>query len=127
MAELLDLPCLTIAQKVEVEDGKVVVERSLSDGYEVVEAGLPALVTVTNELGEPRYATLRGIMAAGRKKPTVWTAGELGLGPSELTPKVRVADLFILVTDKQCEMVQGEDDADSGRRLALRLREENLI
>ena len=127
IAEMLALGCVTIAQKVEVADSRVLVERVLPDGYEVVEAELPALVTVSNELGEPRYATLRGIMAAGRKAPTVWNADDLGLDTSRLAPKVRIEDLFIPVSDRACEFVQGEDEADAGRQLALRLRQDKLI
>jgi electron transfer flavoprotein beta subunit len=127
VAELLGLPCMTVAQSVEVVDGGVIVHRALVDGHEVVEAGLPAVVTVSNELGEPRYPTLRGIMAAGRKTPTIWTALDLGVDPSTLQPRVQIADLFVPSAGKVCEIIQGEDDADSGRLLALRLREIGLI
>ena len=119
--------CITVAQSVEVVDGGLVVGRVLTDGYEVVEASLPALVTVSNELGEPRYPTLRGIMAASRKTPTVWTAADLGIDPARLTPKLRLIDLFVPVNERHCEFVDGENDADAGRKLALRLREEKLI
>ena len=127
VAEMLDLPCVTIAQKVEANDGGLVVERALTDGYEVVVAPLPALVTVSNELGEPRYPTLRGIMTASRKTPTVWTAEDLGLDSARLAPKLELTDLFIPVSEKKCEFIEGEDEADAGRKLALRLREEKLI
>jgi len=127
IAELLGLPCLTVAQNVEVVDSGAVVQRVLSDGYEVVEADLPALVTVSNELGEPRYATLRGIMAAGRKTPTVWSAADLGIDGPALEPRVRVTGLDVPVTDRSCEFIEGEDEADSGRLLALKLREAGLI
>ena len=127
IGEMLGLPCITLAQKVEAVDGGVVVERALTDGYEVVEAALPALVTVSNELGEPRYPTLRGIMTASRKTPTVWTADDLGLDPAKLAPKLELLDLFMPVSDKQVELIEGEDEADAGRKLALRLREEKLI
>ena len=127
IAEMLGIPCITLAQKVEVKDGSLVVERSLSDGYQVIEAQLPAVVTVSNELGEPRYPTLRGIMQASRKTPTVWSADEVGLDESSLAPKLKITELFIPVSDKQCEFIEGEDDADAGRNLALRLREEKLI
>jgi len=127
VAEMMDLPCVTVAQKVEVVDSGLVVQRALTDGYEVVETLLPALVTVTNELGEPRYPTLRGIMTASRKAPTVWTAAELGLDPASLAPKLELTELFIPVVDKQCEFIEGEDEADAGRKLALRLREAKLI
>ena len=127
LAEMLGLPCVTIARKIEVAHGGVTVERSLTDGYQVVEAPLPALVTVSNELGEPRYPTLRGIMAASRKAPTVWTASDVGIDPAELAPRLELIDLFVAVGDKQCEFIEGEGEADAGRRLALRLREEKLI
>ena len=110
-----------------MEDGKVTVERVLSDGHEVVEAQLPALLSVSNELGEARYPNLRNIMAASRKQPTVWTAADLGLDASQLTPKVELIDLFVPVQEKNLELVEGEDDADAGKKLALRLREVNLI
>ncbi len=127
IAELLGIPCITVAQKVEINGGVVVAERVLSGGYEVVEADMPALVTVSNELGEPRYPTLRGIMTAGRKQPTVWSADDLGIDRARLERRIRIMDLFLPVRDRQCEVIQGEDDADSGRLLALRLREEKLI
>ena len=127
IAELLWLPCLTIAQKVEITERGLIVERAMTDGYEVMEASLPAVVTVSNELGEPRYPTLRGIMTASRKTPTVWTADDLGLDATSLEPKLRLTDLFTSESDRQCELIEGEDEADAGRNLALRLREENLI
>jgi electron transfer flavoprotein beta subunit len=127
VAEILGLPSVTLAQKIEVTDSGIVVERALTDGYEVVEAPMPALVTVSNELGEPRYPTLRGIMTASRKTPTVWTASDLGLSAEALAPKLQLSELFIPVSDGQVEIVEGEDEADAGRKLALRLREEKLI
>lgn len=127
VAELLGLPCITLAQKLDVADGGITVQRSVTDGYEVVESSLPAVVTVTNELGEPRYPNLRGIMQASRKTPTIWSAEDLGLQADSLAPKLTLTELFIPVSDKQVEIIEGEDEADAGRKLALRLREEKLI
>ena len=127
IAELLGLPCVTIAQRVEVVDSGLVVHRVLTDGYEVVEAPLPALATVSSELGEPRYPTLRGIIAASRKSPTLWTVADLGLDPAGLVPKLHLADLIIPISDKRCQFIGGEDEAEAGRKLALRLRKEKLI
>lgn len=67
VAELLGLPCITVAAELEVKDGQVVCHREVEGGYEVVEAPLPAVVTVTKGKTEPRYASLKGIMAAKRK------------------------------------------------------------
>ena len=68
VAELLGLPCITVAAEIEVKDGQVVCHREIEGGYEVVEAPLPAVVTVTKGKHEPRYPSLKGIMAA-KKKP----------------------------------------------------------
>ena len=127
IAEMLELPCITLAQNIEVVDDGIIVHRALTDGYEVVEAPMPSLVTVTNELGEPRYPTLRGIMQASRKQPTNWSTADVGLDASALEPKLTLTELYIPVSDNQVEVIEGEDDADAGRKLALRLREERLI
>ena len=127
IAEMLELPCVTLAQKIDVADDGIVVQRALTDGYDVVEAPLPALVTVSNELGEPRYPTLRGIMQASRKQPTNWGTADVGLDVAALEPKLTLTELYIPVSESQVEVIEGEDDADAGRNLALRLREERLI
>ena len=127
VAELLDVACVTIGKKVEVGDGKVTVERIVPDGIEVVECGLPALVTVSNELGQPRYPSLRGIMAATRKRPTIWSAQDLDIDLSQVKPSLSLVDLFVPVSEKVCEIITGTDDAEAGRNLALKLREAKLI
>ena len=130
VAEMLGIPSITIGKSVKVSDGKVAVERVRSDGTEFVEAPLPALVTVSNELGEPRYPTLRGIMQAGRKQPTVWSAADIGADPSKTGADGRVVDmtkLFVPASEKVCEFVEGENAADAGRHLARKLREAKLI
>ncbi len=127
IAELLGLPCVTLAQKVEVADSGLVVHRTLSDGYEVFEAPMPAVVTVSNELGEPRYPTLRGIMAASRKTPTTRTLADLGLDSSKLSVRLELLEIYVPASDTEVEIVEGEDEADAGRKLALRLREEKII
>jgi len=127
LAELLGLPCVTLVQKMEIVDSRVAIQRFMSDGYEAVEADLPALVTVTNELGIPRYPTLRGIMNATRMSPTVWTAADISLESSELAPKVRLVDLSMPTSQRQCEFIEADSEADAGRQLAVRLREEKLI
>ena len=127
IAEILGLPCITVTRKVEVKDGQVVCERVIPSGYEVISAPLPAVVTVSNELGTPRYPTLRNIMAAARKQPTTWSLADLGLSADDLASKVTMLDLFIPESQSQCEFIEGEDEEDAGRKLALKLREAKMI
>ena len=68
VAELMGLPCVTVVAEVEPEDGRVVCHREVEGGTEVVEVSLPAVVTITKGPYEPRYPSLKGIMAA-KKKP----------------------------------------------------------
>ena len=127
VAEILGLSSIALVKKVEVTGDKVVVERLIPDGYEVVEAPLPALVTVSNELGQPRYPTLRGIMAATRKRPTIWTAADLEVESSQLEPRITLHDLFVPQRNQECEIIEGDDEADAARLLALKLREAKII
>ncbi len=84
LAELLGVPALTYARKVEVEDAKVRIEQQTATGYNVLEAPLPALVTVTAGAVEPRYPTFKGIMAAKSKPVDQVTAADLGFDPAEV-------------------------------------------
>lgn len=127
LAEALGLPGITMAQKVEISNSLVKVHRVFPDGYEKVEAALPALVTVSNEIGQPRYPTLRGIMAASRKSPIVWTAKDLGLDHIRLEPKISVTSLSIPSPTGECEFIEADTEAEAGSRLAQRLREAKLI
>lgn len=127
LAELLRLPCLTLGQKVEVLDGQVQVEQIVPDGYIVTQAPLPALVTVSNELGAPRYPTMRNIMAANRKRPTTWKLADLNLDPALLTPQLEVVELLFPQRTQQCEFIEAEDAAVAARHLALKLRQDGLI
>jgi len=80
LAGLLRIPQLSYVKRIiEVGDGSIVVERDLEDGYEVVEAKLPALLTVTREINEPRIPPLPAIMKASKKPMKMLNASELGL------------------------------------------------
>ena len=82
LAELLGLPLLSFAKKLEVSDGKAVIDRQTDEGYDVVEAPLPAVVTVTGGINEARYPALRGIMQAKNKE-----VKQLGLAEIKLDGK----------------------------------------
>lgn len=125
VAEALRWPAITLARRVDIDDRTVRVERVLPDGYEVVEAPLPAVVTVSNELGNPRYPNMRGIMNAKRIEPTIWDKTILGVEARQ--PALEIVSLTLPERRREPEMVSGDDDADAGRRLALRLREERIL
>jgi len=126
IAEILGIPAVSVVRKVEVVDGKAKVERAVSDGYEVVELELPALLTITSELGDLRYAALKGIMAAAKKQPIVWKPADIGLEPSQVGAAgrhVKLAKLFQPVRETKCEIIEADTPAEAGANLAVKLRE----
>jgi len=130
MADMLGLPCVTRASEIKVSDRTLQVERVLLDGFETVQSSLPAVVSVSNELGEPRYPQLREIMAAAKKPVAVWSAADLGLDPSQvgLAGSVLSLDrLYVPVHEAKCEFIEADTPEEAAEKLATMLREAKLI
>jgi electron transfer flavoprotein beta subunit len=130
IAELLGVPSVSITKAVAVVDGKVQAERVLGDAFETVEVPMPCVVTVSNELGEPRYPKLPQIMAAARKQVTVWTAADLGLSPEEVGQagaRLELEALYVPQVESKVEFIEGETPAEMAANLAQALREAKLI
>ncbi len=126
IAEILGIPSITVAGKIEASNGKIRVERVVSDGYEIIETSIPALVTASSEIGELRSATVVAIMAAQKKTFTVWNAQEVGSDPSQLK-RTNLLKLFIPVREVKCQLVEGESPEQAAENLALMLRENKII
>lgn len=118
LAELLDRPCVTVAASVTLDGKAVVCEREIEGGVEVVEAELPAVVTVTKGAFEPRYPSLKGIMAA-KKKPLAEKDAQLG--PS----RIQVRELA-LPPERPAGRVVGQG-TDAVPELVRLLREEAKV
>jgi electron transfer flavoprotein beta subunit len=79
VAERLGVPQVTLASELTVENGSVRIRRDGDTSTEIIEASLPALVSVTDQINEPRYPSFKGIMAAKKKPLTTWSLGDLGI------------------------------------------------
>jgi len=130
IAEILGVPSISITKAVSVVDGKVQAERVLGDAFETVEVPSPCVVSVSNELGEPRYPKLPQIMQAARKQVLVWTAADLGLSPEQVGragARLELEALFVPQVDSRCEFIDGDSPAEMAANLARALREAKLI
>ena len=130
IAEILGLPSVTLVKKIDITDGKARVERLTADGYEVIEISLPAVISVSNEVGEPRYPTIKGIMAAKRIEPTVWKPADIGLESSQVGAagqRATMLKLFQPVHEGTCEIAEGETPEEAAVNLALKLREAKIL
>jgi electron transfer flavoprotein beta subunit len=84
LAERLGLPQLTFAKEVSVDSGSVKIKRLTDDGYQAVEASLPAVVSVVEKINEPRYPSFKGIMAAKKKPVSTLSLSDLGVDAGEV-------------------------------------------
>ncbi|HUG53752.1 MAG TPA: electron transfer flavoprotein subunit beta/FixA family protein [Vicinamibacteria bacterium] len=122
LAEILDLPQVTMAVKVEVGEAKAVVEREIEGAHEVWETALPAVISAQKGLNEPRYASLKGIMAAKKKPVQAMDAAALGLSSDDLAPRTKIVSLELPPARPGVKMIQG--DTDTQVRELLRLLHE---
>jgi electron transfer flavoprotein beta subunit len=127
LGEALEATVITVAREVVLNGSVVQVTRVTPAGDEVVEADLPAIVTISNELGAPRYPTAARSMQARRMAPTVVTAEELGVGADALAPKVELEKLFVPAVQGNCEFINGASPSDSARALVAKLRAEKIL
>lgn len=127
LAVILNIPCITAASKLELSNGKVLVERVVSDGIEVVEAPMPALVTASSEIGELRYPSLKNVMAAQKVPITIRNGQELGIDVSRLQ-RLNLVSLSAPPTRKsECRFIEGETPEEAGTNLAVTMREAQLL
>jgi electron transfer flavoprotein beta subunit len=127
IAEILGLPCITLARKIEAGDGKIKVERVSSSGYDVIESPLPAVVTVSNEIGQPRYPTIKGIMAAKKIEPIMWKPADIDLDSNAASQRTKLVKLFQPVHEAKCEFAAGETPEEMAVNLATKLREAKIL
>jgi len=128
LAERLGRPQLTGARKLTVDGSKVVIERQTDNGYAVVEASLPAIVSVVEKINEPRYPSFKGIMAAKSKPLEVRALGDLGLdaGAVGLASAPSQVVSFTNKPPRQAGQVV-KDEGDGGAKVAEFLASQKFI
>jgi electron transfer flavoprotein beta subunit len=128
LAELLGIPHLSFVRKLEVNGREVTAQRVTLHGYQVLRCALPAVVAVASGSYEPRYPSLRGIMAAKRKQVQTFDLAALGLSPGdagEAGARERVLQLEPLPERAAGEIV--EDDGSGAARVAALLAQRGVI
>lgn len=128
IAELLGIVPLTFAKEITVDGKKIKIKRQSETGYDVVETELPALVSVTSGINEPRYPQLKGIMAAKKKEIKKYTAADLGLGPDQVGASA--AREKVLTVGRPPARQAGKkitDEGDGGKQIADFLSELKVI
>ena len=124
LAERLGVPQLTFAKEVTVDGATVRIKRLTDDGYQTVEASLPAVVSVVEKINEPRYPSFKGIMAAKKKPVETLSLGDLGLdaGDVGLGGAWSAVESFETAPPRQAGTVIGAGEGDPNE-LAAKLAE----
>ena len=113
IAAVLDIPAVTFAKKIELIDGGLKLQRQTESGYDEVECPLPALVSVTAGVVEPRYPSFKGIMAAKKKPVDEVTVADLGLDPGDVGDagsRQEIVDVVAATEREAGEIVTDEGD-----------------
>jgi electron transfer flavoprotein beta subunit len=125
VAELLGYPQMNVVTHLEVGDGKVSAHREIEGAEEVIEASTPAVITAQKGLNEPRYASLKGIMAAKKVPVDTKTVSDLGLSDADIY-KQRVVFVAIELPPEKSggRKIDGTDPAAAAKEILKYIREE---
>jgi electron transfer flavoprotein beta subunit len=129
IATVLGLPYLSMAGGLEIDGTTVRVRRLTRDGHDVLEAALPALVVATQALGEPRYPSLKGIMAARSKEIVAHSLADLGIDPASVGGAVATTRVLTARTPpaRAATRVVRAPAAEAGRAVVDYLVERRVI
>jgi electron transfer flavoprotein beta subunit len=130
MAEYLGVPQVTYVRDVKIKGKKLIVERTLEDGYEKIETSLPALITVIKDLNKPRYPSVGGIVEAYREREVkIWTAGDIDADITKIGLEgspTQVKRTFAPEPKGEGEIISGTGE-EAAKTLLQKLRNKNVI
>jgi electron transfer flavoprotein beta subunit len=125
-ARILGWPMLGLAGQIKAQDGTVTVERVIEEGRQTVNAKLPAVVSVVQSIGEPRYPSFMGIRKASKANIPVWSLSDLGTSAPE--PVVKRTELMNPpVQETSIEIISGESPAEIADKLADKILAEKIL
>jgi electron transfer flavoprotein beta subunit len=128
LAEMLGIPVVTLACDIEGVDNNIRVKRIVNDGFEILEAPMPSLVTVSSEIGLPRLPAGMRLMLARKKQIPIWKAQDIGAESSQLdkgNAHTEVTSLSVPLRKTECELITGATPGEAAVTLASKLA--NLI
>lgn len=127
LAELLDLPQATLVVKLSVEQAKFKAEREIEGAHEMVEGSLPAVISTQKGLNEPRYPSIKGVMAARKKEIVVKDAQSLGVADNLSAKKVRLVELTLPPARPQGRKIEGDAETQAKELVRLLRTEAKVI
>jgi electron transfer flavoprotein beta subunit len=125
-ARVLGWPMLGLAGQIKVQDGTVSVDRVIEEGRQAVSAKLPAVLSVVQSIGEPRYPSFMGIRKASKATIPVWSLNDLGVSAPEAVVK-RTELMNPPVQDTTIEIIAGDSPTEIADKLADKILAEKIL
>jgi len=127
LSEMLNVPQITSVGKVTVEGDAVIAERSLEDASETVKAKMPALISVTREINQPRIPSLMMIMKASKKEIVAWSLKDLNVTAEKIGSRTEIISVLAPKMDRKKIKVTGESVQEIAGKLAKTIIQEGVI
>ncbi|PWT99292.1 MAG: electron transfer flavoprotein subunit beta [Candidatus Melainabacteria bacterium] len=127
LAELLNLPQANVVVKLEIENSKFKAEREIEGAHEIVEGSLPVVISAQKGLNEPRYPSIKGVMAARKKEIAVKDAAALNAKEKLAATKVKLVELVPPPARTQGKKIEGDADAQVKELVNLLRSEARVI
>ncbi|MGD0158949.1 MAG: electron transfer flavoprotein subunit beta/FixA family protein [Candidatus Bathyarchaeia archaeon] len=127
LSELLGLPQVSSVRKLTVDGDTIVAERALEDSSEVVKTKIPAVVTVTREINQPRIPSLMMIMKASKKEIVKWTLADIDTQKEKIVSKVEVLEALAPKMERKKIIIKGDTVQEIAEKLAKALIQEGVI
>ncbi len=126
----LGLPLVTLVEAVDYEQGNLKVKRVILDGYRLVKVPVPAVITVSNEVGQPRLPSGWGIISASRQTIPIWKAADIDADLGQIGPRTairKLVKLYIPERKRKGEVITGKSVAEASAKLVERLIREGVL
>jgi len=130
LAEVLGIPVVTYARRLSLEGDVVVAERSLEDHSEVVKVKMPALVTVTKEINEPRIPSLMDVIKASKKELVTWSLEDLGVSKEKIravSSAVQILEVLAPKVERKQIKIEGKNPQEIAEKLVKYLIQEGFV
>jgi electron transfer flavoprotein beta subunit len=127
LAELLDLPQATVVVKLEIEGEKFKAEREIEGAHESLEGSLPVVISAQKGMNEPRYPSIKGVMAARRKEITVKDAAALNIKGQLVQRKVSVKEIVMPTLRVAGKRIEGDPETQAKTLVELLHSEARVI
>ncbi|GAF77288.1 unnamed protein product [marine sediment metagenome] len=130
VAEELSLPQITYVSKLDIEDKKIKGRRTVEDAYEEVEADIPCVITVTKDINEPRFASIKGLLKAKKSEIIGWGKNDLGFEDKEVGlsgSATQVIKIFTPPKKEKGEIIEGASTDEKASKLVEKLKADKVI